>query len=106
MKYEKKFLIIGNVNSNTTKELFPLIKENKIWMGASIHSGDRKFWVPDDYELNAAGCGVDETGRKYIRVKGVRWFTNLDLFNLIAEGYHDDAVVVVLAYDVLLHHVG
>ena len=34
--------------------------------------------MPDDYELNAAGCGVDETGRKYIRVKGVRWFTNLD----------------------------
>ena len=78
MEYDKKFLIIGNVNSNTTKEIFPLIKDKKIWMGASIHSGDRKFWVPDDYELNAAGCGVDETGRKFIRVKGVRWFTNLD----------------------------
>ena len=49
-----------------------------MWLGASIHSGDRKFWVPDDYELNAAGCGIDETGRKFIRVKGVRWFTNLD----------------------------
>lgn len=78
MEYEKKFLIIGNVNANTTKELFPLIKENKVWMGASIHSGDRKFWVPDSYNLNAAGCGIDESGRKYIRVKGVRWFTNLD----------------------------
>jgi hypothetical protein len=71
-------LIIGNVNAITYKEIFPLIKQNKIWFGASIHSGDRKFWVPDDYELNAAGCGVDETGRKFIRVKGVRWFTNLD----------------------------
>ena len=78
MEYDKKFLIIGNVNANTTKEIFPLIKDNKMWMGASIHSGDRKFWVPDGYELNAAGCGVDETGKKYIRVKGVRWFTNLD----------------------------
>ena len=78
MEYEKKFLIIGNVNANTTKEIFPLIRANKMWMGASIHSGDRKFWVPDDYELNAANCGVDETGRKFIRVKGVRWFTNLD----------------------------
>lgn len=78
MEYDKKFLIIGNVNANTTKEIFPLIKNNQMWMGASIHSGDRKFWVPDDYELNAAGCGVDETGRKFIRVKGVRWFTNLD----------------------------
>jgi hypothetical protein len=78
MEYDKKFLIIGNVNANTTKEIFPLIKDNRMWMGASIHSGDRKFWVPDDYELNAAGCGIDETGRKFIRVKGVRWFTNLD----------------------------
>ena len=78
IEYDKKFLIIGNVNSNTTKEIFHLIKDKKIWMGASIHSGDRKFLVPDDYELNAAGCGIDENGRKYIRVKGVRWFTNLD----------------------------
>lgn len=78
IEYDKKFLIIGNVNANTTKEIFPLIKDNRMWMGASIHSGDRKFWVPDDYELNAAGCGIDETGKKYIRVKGVRWFTNLD----------------------------
>jgi len=78
MEYDRKFLIIGNVNSNTTKEIFPLIKDKKIWMGASIYSGDRKFWVPDDYELNAAGCGIDDSGRKFIRVKGVRWFTNLD----------------------------
>ena len=78
IEYDKKFLIIGNVNAVTYKEIFPLIKDNKIWLGASIHSGDRKFWVPDSYELNAASCGIDETGRKYIRVKGVRWFTNLD----------------------------
>lgn len=78
IEYDKKFLIIGNVNAVTYKEIFPLIMQNKVWLGVSIHSGDRKFWVPDDYELNAAGCGIDETGRKFIRVKGVRWFTNLD----------------------------
>lgn len=78
IEHGKQFLIIGNVNAITYKEIFPLIRDNRLWMGASIHSGDRKFWVPDDYELNAAGCGTDETGRKYIRVKGVRWFTNLD----------------------------
>ena len=78
VKYEKKFLIIGNMNAITYKEVFPLIKKNQLWMGPSITSGDRKFWVPDDYELRAAGCGIDETGRKFIRVKGVRWFTNLD----------------------------
>jgi hypothetical protein len=78
MQYGKKFLIIGNVNSITYKEVFPLIKDNRIWLGPSITSGDRKFNVPDDYPLNAAGCGVDTNGRKYIRVKGVRWYTNLD----------------------------
>lgn len=49
-----------------------------MWLGASIHSGDREFRVPDDYPLNAAGSRIDEKGKKYIRVKGVRWFTNLD----------------------------
>lgn len=78
VKFEKKFLIIGNMNAITYKEVFPLIMKNQLWTGPSITSGDRKFWVPDDYELRAAGCGIDETGRKFIRVKGVRWFTNLD----------------------------
>lgn len=78
MEYGKKFLIIGNINCVTYKEVFPLIQQNKVWLGPSITSGDRKFYVPDDYPLNAIGCGIDENGRRYIRVKGVRWFTNLD----------------------------
>lgn len=78
VQHDKKFLIIGNINSITYKEIFPLIKKNKLWLGASIHSGDREFAVPDSYPLNAAGYRVDENGKKYIRVKGVRWFTNLD----------------------------
>ena len=77
-EYNKDFLIIGNVNAISYKEVFPMIKENKMWLGVSITSGDRKFVVPDNYPLNAAGCGIDENGKKYIRVKGVRWFTNLD----------------------------
>jgi len=78
IEYDKKFVIIGNQNAITYKEIFKLIKENKIWLGPSIHSGDREFGVPKDYPLNAAGCRVDENGNKFIRVKGVRWFTNLD----------------------------
>ena len=78
MEAEKDFLVIGNVNAITYKEFFPYIKENKVWMGESIKSGDRKFNVPDNYPLDAAGCGIDKNGKKYIRVKGVRWFTNLD----------------------------
>ena len=77
-EYDKKFIIIGNVNAITYRETFKLIKENKLWLGASIHSGDREFGVPDDYPLTAAGSRIDENGNKFIRVKGVRWFTNLD----------------------------
>lgn len=78
MEYQKKFLIIGNMNSITCKEIFPYVQNNKMWIGPSISSGDRKFYVPDGYPLNAAGCGVDSDGKRFIRVKGVRWFTNLD----------------------------
>ncbi len=74
----KQFAIIGNMNAITCKEVFPLIKENKIWLGASIHSGDREFRVPENYPLQAAGFRVDEKGNKFIRVKGVRWYTNIE----------------------------
>ena len=77
MKYQKKFLIIGNMNAITYKEFFPLLKDNKVWIGVTIHSGDREFRVPDSYPLQAAGYRIDNYGNKYIRVKGVRWFTNL-----------------------------
>ena len=78
MKYKKKFLIVGNQNAISYVEIFKLLHANKIWLGASIHSGDREFGVPDNYPLNASGFRVDENGRKFIRVKGVRWFTNID----------------------------
>lgn len=90
MEHGKKFIIIGNVNAVTYKEVFPLIMNNEMWIGASIHSGDRAFYVPDDYPLDAAGCGIEEeTGRKYIRVKGVRWFTNLDI-----KQRHEELILV------------
>ena len=78
LKYEKKFLIIGNMNAVHYKEIFRLIKEDKLWLGQSIHSGDREFGVPDHYPLQAASFRIDGEGKKYIRVKGVRWFTNMD----------------------------
>lgn len=78
MEGKKQFLIIGNQNAITYKEIFPLIKDNGLWMGVSIHSGDREFRVPNNYPLTAAGWRIDEKGNKYIRVKGVRWFTNLE----------------------------
>ena len=60
MEHNKKFVIIGNINALSYKEIFKLIKENKVWLGYSIHSGDREFKIPDDYPLNASGYRVDE----------------------------------------------
>jgi hypothetical protein len=78
VEHGKKFLIIGNQNAITYNDVFPLIRANKLWLGVTIHSGDREFRVPEHYPLNAAGSRVDQNGAKYIRVKGVRWYTNLD----------------------------
>lgn len=75
----KQFIIIGNMNAITYKKTFPLIMRNEMWLGSTIHSGDREFEVPQDYPIKAAGWRIDDaTGRKFIRVKGVRWFTNID----------------------------
>jgi len=78
INYNKQFLIIGNVNAISYKEIFKLIKENKLWLGESIHSGDREFRVPNHYPLNTINSRIDSNGNKFIRVKGVRWFTNMD----------------------------
>lgn len=78
IEYNKQFLILGNMNAVTYREVFPFFRDNKIWYGQSIRSGDRKFHVPDSYPLSASNCGIDDSGRRFIRVKGVRWFTNLD----------------------------
>lgn len=73
-----KFSILGNMNSITYKETFPLVKSNRLWYGPSISSGDREFRVPESYPLTAAGSRVAEDGSRYVRVKGIRWFTNID----------------------------
>ncbi len=78
IEHEKKFIILGNMNALTYKEIFPHFQTGRMWYGPSIRSGDREFRVPDDYPLTASGTRIDEEGNKYIRVKGVRWFTNLD----------------------------
>jgi len=73
--YEKKFVIIGNMNAITYKEVFPLIKDNKIWLGAGKNDG-RNVWyeVPDSYKT----FHKEEDGKKYAFVAGTIWLTNLD----------------------------
>ena len=77
MAADKQFIIMGNMNAITYKEIFPLLKGNKIWLGYST-SGNKKFNVPDDYPLMASKCGIDDNGQKFIYVKGIRWFANID----------------------------
>ena len=74
----KKFIVIGNKNAITYKEIFPLIKDNLIWYGPSITGGDREFMVPKTYITHSSSLRTDEQGNKFIRVPGVHWFTNLD----------------------------
>ena len=78
MEAGKQFSIIGNMNAIACKEVFPLIAANKIWLGPTISSGDREFQVPNSYPVKAAGWRIDEHGNKFLRIKGVRWFTNLE----------------------------
>ena len=85
--YNKKFLILSNSNAIGYKEIFPLFKENKIWLGAATQTkSPRKkarihsvwFRVPDSYELkNSPCCKIDENGKKYILMISACWFTNL-----------------------------
>lgn len=106
MSLDKKFIILGNQNAITYKDIFSLICENRVWLGQSIHSGDREFRVPDSYPLEAAGYRVDSGGAKFIRVKGVRWFTNLDVpkrheFLTLFKNYTPEAYPRYANYDAI-----
>lgn len=73
-KYDKKFLIIGNQNAITYKEVFPMIKDNRMWLGFGFKGGAGHFM--SNYE-DTATAGDHRKGM--IRVSGVTWFTNLDI---------------------------
>ena len=73
VEYDKKFLIIGHQNAYTYKEIFPLIKDNKIWLGYGFKGAAAHFVSP--YE-DIATAGDHRKGM--IRVSGVNWFTNLE----------------------------
>ena len=77
IEYNKKFLIIGNQNAITYKEIFKLLKENKIWLGYKF--GDMSFTVPDYYEPRTTRFWIDESGQKWRSMGNICWFTNLDI---------------------------
>lgn len=81
---EKEFLIIGNMNAITYKEVFPLLKSNKVWLGNNykVNGGAMFYEIPESIANmeQVREVRIDETGKKVFitRVQGVRWFTNLD----------------------------
>lgn len=77
IEYKKKFLILGNQNAITYKEIFPLLMDNKMWLG--YKSGDMAFKVPDYYEPRETRYWEDETGQKWRSMGNICWFTNLDI---------------------------
>ena len=77
MQYNKQFAIIGNQNAITYREIFPLVKNNKIWLG--YNNGHYWFMVPDSYEEKKTDFKIDESGQKWRRMGNICWFTNLDI---------------------------
>lgn len=76
MEYQKKFLIIGSKNAITYKEIFPMIKENRLWLGHGFNAGNAYFAVPSDGAEYAAGVYDEESG--LVKFRNVGWFTNMD----------------------------
>lgn len=75
-KFNKKFLIIGNQNALTYKEIFPLIKNDKVWTGFQF--GEMKFRVPKSSKPRTTRYWVDESGQKWRSLGNAMWLTNLD----------------------------
>lgn len=76
MKYKKKFLIVGNQNALTYKEIFPLIKDDKVWTGYQF--GEMKFKVPASSKPRTTRYWVDENGQKWRSLGNAMWLTNID----------------------------
>ena len=80
IQYNKKFLVIGNINCITYKEIFNLIKDNKVWLGINLGRGISGFIVPKHYKLYGTETKIDEEGNKIISPNNCLWLTNLDNF--------------------------
>lgn len=77
IEHKKKFVIVGNQNAISYREIFRLITENKMWLGNK--NGDMAFKVPAYYEPRETRFWVDETGQKWRSLGNACWFTNLDI---------------------------
>ncbi len=95
IEYEKKFLVIGNMNAITYKEIFPLVQNNKAWLG--YHNGDMAFRVPSTSEPRKTRFWIDESGQKWRSLGNAMWFTNLDV------SYRHTLMQFTTLYNPLIH---
>jgi len=93
IKYDKKFLIIGNINAITYKEIFKLIKENETWLGINLGRGISGFIVPEHYELYGTEARIDNSGNRIVSPNNCLWLTNLD-----TSKRHEDIVLTKKYY--------
>lgn len=78
MRYDKQFLVIGNINAITYKEIFQLIKENKVWLGVNLGRGISGFIVPEHYELYGTETRIDSFGKRIVSTNNCLWLTNME----------------------------
>lgn len=79
MEHEKKFLIIGNRNALTYKEIFPLIRDDKLWLGNGFRNGNAYFRIPENADTSGYAKGVYDDTTKLVKFRNCVWFTNMDL---------------------------
>lgn len=79
MEHGKKFVIMGNKNAITYKEVFPLIRDDKLWIGATSLNGGRWMIMPSNSEVESPKAKKDRNGDVILNVAGVCWYTNLDI---------------------------
>lgn len=79
IEYDKKFLVVGTWNAITYKEVFKLIKDDKLWIGINSNRNFSGFIVPKHYPLHGTEARIDENGNRIISSNNTCWFTNMDI---------------------------
>lgn len=101
MEYDKQFVIMGSMNAITYKEIFPLLRDNKMWLGHK--NGSMSFVLPEHAELKASGY-INENGQKIQKFGNIAWYTNLDIAKrhedlILFKTYHPDEYPMYYNFD-------
>ncbi len=103
IEHNKKFLIIGNINAITYKNIFTLIKNNKAWLGMHLGRWISSFIVPRHYKLYGTETKIDSLGNRLISTNNCLWLTNLD-YKKYMRYYHSqrNTIKISMSYTIIL----